>query len=68
MCNWQVENTGEIGSLSTQFGTWMREIAHLAAVDRNGGRDRELERMELLWAKYKDVPTYVPVGKFRTAT
>ena len=58
---------GRIGSLNTQFGTWMRDIAHLAAVGKDGGLEKELTRLELLWTTYKDDPNYVPVAKFCTA-
>ncbi len=56
--------SGRTGSLNTQFGTWIWEVAQLAYIGRRGGLDSELARMELLWDEHKDDPEYVPQAQF----
>ncbi len=58
---------GRQGSLNTQFGTWIWQVAQLAYYGQNGCYDAELARMESLWDARKTDETYVPNATLCTA-
>ncbi len=58
----QVTNNacGRQGSLNTQFGTWIWQVAQLAFHRQDGRFDEELASMESLWEARQADESYVP--------